>query len=606
MSKKKTTVNILAITLEKCSGCAVLIDDRIVFSSSEERYTRVKSDSSFPSNSIKDALVMCNLKGSDFDKVIICGNKISLIPSLLNEYSTFSVEDQIKSMEQYWYPNLVLGQNKSFLEVFKDKINTQQYPFNTELGRQFNIFSLQNPYTEEDGRRVSEFYKSIIASFLEIEPEKIVHMEHDWCHAAYAFYGSPIRDNNTLIVTADAWGDDLSGSLSLYSESKGQIERVKEYHHKDFQLARIYRYTTLVLRMLANEHEYKVMGLAPYYNGPMTEKVEKIFDEMLVNNGFEFIFNKEIPDIYNHLQNNLKNFRFDHIASGLQSFTEKILVNWFSDALKKYGSTSVVYAGGVSMNVKANLKISKIPQVKKFFVCGAGTDETLPIGACYHWAEINNIHPKPLSTLYLGSEASYSENDVLSLKDFRITKFVSEDQILEKVLENKTIAICRGRMEMGQRALGNRSIVADPRTRLNVEKINHSIKMRDFWMPFAPVILAEHHQVLLENPKNIDSPFMTIAFETKDGKNKIPAAVHQSDGTARAQLLKKEHNPSLWNLIFKFYEKTGIPGLLNTSLNLHGEPIVRTVQDAIRVFNKSDLEVLWLENHILEKNHEKN
>ena len=156
-------------------------------------------------------------------------------------------------------------------------------------------------------------------------------------------------------------------------------------------------------------------------------------------------------------------------------------------------------------------------------------------------------------------------------------------------------------MEMGQRALGNRSIIADPRTRFNVEKINNSIKKRDFWMPFAPVILSEYQDLLIENPKGIDSPFMTIAFETKDGKNKFPAAVHQADGTARAQLLKKEQNPILWNLIFKFYEKTGIPALLNTSFNLHGEPIVRTIQDALRVFGKSELEVLWLDEHIIEK-----
>ena len=599
-------MKVLALTLEKCSGCAILVDDRVVFSTSEERYTRIKSDSSFPTNSIRDALLTCNMKGSDFDKVIICGNKISLIPSLINEYSTFSVDDQIKAMEEYWYPNLMQGQNRSFLDIFRDKIKLDQYPFNTELGKKFDVFSLQNPYTEEDGRRVSEFYIKTISSFLEIDEEKITHMEHDWCHAAYAFYGSPIRDDNTLIVTADAWGDDLSGSLSLYSKSKGQIERVKEYHHKDFQLARIYRYTTLVLRMLANEHEYKVMGLAPYYNGPMIERVEKVLDKMLRNDGIGFIFNREIRDIYHHLQNNLKNFRFDHIAAGLQSFTEKILVNWFTSTLKEYGSKSVVYSGGVSMNVKANLKISKIPQIEKFFVCGAGTDETLPIGACYHWAEMNNISPKPLTTLYLGSESSYVESDIISLKDITITKFESEDQILEKILDDKIVSICRGRMEMGQRALGNRSIVADPRTRLNVEKINHSIKMRDFWMPFAPIVLSEYHEILLENSKKIDSPFMTIAFETKNGKSSIPAAVHQSDGTARAQLLKKEQNPTLWNLIFKFYERTGIPALLNTSLNLHGEPIVRTIHDAIRVFNKSDLEILWLNNHILEKKHEKN
>ena len=594
-------MKVLAITLEKCSGCAVLIDNKIIFSASEERYSRIKSDSSFPKNSINDALSFSGLKGADFDKIIICGNRISLLSPLMNEYSTFSVDDQIRAMEEYWYPNLVLGKNKSFLEVFKDKINLEQFPFNTEIGKNFDIFKLHNPYTEEDGRNVSDFFKQIIASFLEIEKEKIIHMEHDWCHAAYAFYGSPIRDNNTLIVTADAWGDDLSGTLSIYSKEKGCIERIKEYNHNDFQLARIYRYTTLVLNMLANEHEYKVMGLASYYNGPMIEKVEKVFDKMLQNDGLEFIFNKNVKDIYDYLKNNLKNFRFDHIAAGLQSFTEKILVNWFSSAVSKYNSTSVVFSGGISMNVKANMKISQIPKIEKFFVCGAGTDETLPIGACYHSAEMNGIKPEPLDTLYLGSNTTYDKKDISSLDKFAITKFNSEEQILEKILENKIVAICRGRMEMGQRALGNRSIIADPRTRSNVEKINNSIKKRDFWMPFAPIILEEYQDLLIENPKKIDSPFMTIAFETKDGKNKFPAAVHQADGTARAQLLRKEQNPVLWNLIFKFYEKTGIPALLNTSFNLHGEPIVRTIQDAIRVFDKSELEVLWFNEHIIEK-----
>ena len=594
-------MKILAITLEKCSGCAVLVDDKIIFSASEERYSRIKSDSSFPKNSINDALSFTGLKGTDFDKIIICGNKLSLLAPLMNEYSTFSVDDQIRAMEEYWYPNLVLGKNKSFLEVFKDKINLEQFPFNTEIGKNFDVFKLHNPYTEEDGKNVSSFFKQIIASLLGIEQEKIIHMEHDWCHAAYALYGSPIRDDNTLIVTADAWGDDLSGTLSVYSKEKGQIERVKEYNHNDFQLARIYRYTTLVLKMLANEHEYKVMGLASYYNGPMIEKVEKVFDKMLQSDGLEFIFNKEVLDIYDYLKNNLKNFRFDHIAAGLQSFTEKILVNWFSNTISRYNAKSVVFSGGVSMNVKANMKISQIPKIEKFFVCGAGTDETLPIGACYHWAEMNGIKPKLLDTLYLGSNAVYDEKDISSLAQYTIKKFNSEEQILEQILENKIVAVCRGRMEMGQRSLGNRSIIADPRTRSNVEKINNSIKKRDFWMPFAPVILEEYQDLLIKNPKKIDSPFMTIAFETKDGKNKFPAAVHQADGTARAQLLKKEQNPILWNLIFKFYEKTGIPALLNTSFNLHGEPIVRTIQDALRVFDKSELEVLWLDEHIIEK-----
>ena len=154
---------------------------------------------------------------------------------------------------------------------------------------------------------------------------------------------------------------------------------------------------------------------------------------------------------------------------------------------------------------------------------------------------------------------------------------------------------------MGQRSLGNRSILADPRDRYNIEKINRMIKSRDFWMPFAPIILEEYQDEIIINPKKFYSPFMTIAFETKEGKKKIPAAVHQYDGTARPQILKKEVNPELWDLIKKFYNKTGIPALLNTSFNLHGEPIVRTIEDAEHVFSNSGLEVLWLDRHIVEK-----
>jgi len=594
-------MKILSVTLEKCSGCALLIDNKIIFSTSEERYSRIKSDSSFPLQSILHALKFAKIQGSDLDQVIICGNMLSLIPSLTNEYSTLNVDEQLKLMKDYWYPILVEKKSISFLELMKNKINLDQYPFNTDLAKDFDYFTLENPYTDNDAKRVSSFFKNVLSDLLKIDQSKIIHMEHDWCHAAYGFYGSPIRDDNTLVVTADAWGDDLSGSISIFDKEKNQLMRIKEYSHKDFQLARIYRYTTLYLRMLANEHEYKVMGLAPYYTGSKREEVENIFDKMLSLNGIEFHFNNEISDIFNFLEKNLSTFRFDHIASGLQKFTEKILVNWFTNLIDKYQSKSVVFSGGVSMNVKANMLISNIPKIKNFFVCGAGTDETLPIGACYHYAELNGISPLPLETMYLGEEIDYSESEINTLENYKISKYTDVEQILSRVLDNKIIAICRGRMEMGQRALGNRSIIADPRNIENIQKINHSIKMRDFWMPFAPVILFEKQEELIENPKKIDSPFMTITYNTIEGRKKIPVAIHQSDQTTRAQILRKNQNSELWNLVNKFYEKTGIPALVNTSFNLHGKPIVNNLQDALHVFKNSGLDVLWLDNHIIEK-----
>ena len=594
-------MKILSITLEKCSGCALLIDNEIVFATSEERYSRIKSDSSFPKQSILHALKFAKIEGNDLDQVIICGNMLSLIPSLTNEYSTLDVDEQLKLMKDYWYPTLVEKKSISFLELIRDKINLDQYPFNTEFAKDFDYFALENPYTDDDAKHVSQFFKNVLSDLLKIDQSKIIHMEHDWCHAAYAFYASPIRDDNTLVVTADAWGDDLSGSISIFDKEKNQLKRIKEYSHKDFQLARIYRYTTLYLRMLSNEHEYKVMGLAPYYTGSKREEVEKIFDKMLTLDGIEFHFNKDIPDIFNFLENNLNTFRFDHIASGLQKFTEKILVNWFTNLVDEYDSKSVVFSGGISMNVKANMLISNIPKIENFFVCGAGTDETLPIGACYHHAELNGVSPLPLETMYLGEKVEYDENEINALKNYKISKYTNVEQILSHVLDNKIIAVCRGRMEMGQRALGNRSIIADPRNTENIQKINHSIKMRDFWMPFAPVVLFEKQEELLINTKKIDSPFMTITFNTIDGKKKIPVAIHQSDQTARAQILRKNQNPELWDLISKFYDKTGVPALVNTSFNLHGKPIVNNLQDALHVFENSGLDVLWLDNHIIEK-----
>ena len=594
-------MKILSITLEKCSGCALLIDNEIVFATSEERYSRIKSDSSFPKQSILHALKFAKIEGNDLDQVIICGNMLSLIPSLTNEYSTLDVDEQLKLMKDYWYPTLVEKKSISFLELIRDKINLDQYPFNTEFAKDFDYFALENPYTDDDAKHVSQFFKNVLSDLLKIDQSKIIHMEHDWCHAAYAFYASPIRDDNTLVVTADAWGDDLSGSISIFDKEKNQLKRIKEYSHKDFQLARIYRYTTLYLRMLSNEHEYKVMGLAPYYTGSKREEVEKIFDKMLTLDGIEFHFNKDIPDIFNFLENNLNTFRFDHIASGLQKFTEKILVNWFTNLVDEYDSKSVVFSGGISMNVKANMLISNIPKIENFFICGAGTDETLPIGACYHHAELNGVSPLPLETMYLGEKVEYDENEINALKNYKISKYINVEQILSHVLDNKIIAVCRGRMEMGQRSLGNRSIIADPRNIENIQKINHSIKMRDFWMPFAPVVLFEKQEELLINTKKIDSPFMTITFNTIDGKKKIPVAIHQSDQTARAQILRKNQNPELWDLISKFYDKTGVPALVNTSFNLHGKPIVNNLQDALHVFENSGLDVLWLDNHIIEK-----
>ena len=595
-------MNVLSIHWGKCSGCSIIIDNEIKFATSEERFSRIKSDESYPKRAIEEALKFCKINPDELDKVLIAANRVPFIPPLLRVYSKFSLKDHLKLMEEYWYPKLIKNEPVKMIDLFRDRIDTNRFPFDQPFVKDLDFEKIEQiQYNKDNDKNISNFFKKTISKHLEIEQEKIVHVEHDTCHGSYGFYGSPIRENNTLIITGDAWGDDTSGTIAIYDSKNNEIKRVKEYDHKDFQLARIYRYTTLLLRMIPNEHEYKVMGLAPYYNGKMIQEVEKVYDKMLKINGLDFEFNSEIKDIYQYLKENLNEFRFDHIAAGIQSFSEKILVEWFTNSLKEYNSDSIVFSGGISLNIKANLMISKIENLKKFFVCGGGGDETLPIGACYHYAEQQKIEPKPLESLYLGTNAEYTDNEIKIFDDYKVNKFENIEQVIDLVLENKILATCRGRAEMGPRSLGNRSILADPRETSNIQKINTAIKNRDFWMPFSPIVLSEYQSELIYNPKKLESPHMTIAFETVDGERKIPAAIHQADKTARPQLLKKEVNPQLWELIKGFYDKTGVPSLLNTSFNLHGEPIVNNIHDALHVFENSKLDVLWLDRHIIQK-----
>lgn len=605
-------MNILGIVWGKTSGCSIFSDNEIKFAASEERYTRRKSEQAYPVNSINSALKYCKIKPNDIDYVVIASNKIPLIPIMIQYFTNFSIKDHFYLNEYYWHQVLTKKHQLKMTDLFEHKINFNQYPFNAAFFKELDLKKIEHGTLDDKDStlQVSRFIKKTVSNHLGIDVSKINHVEHDSCHAAYALYGSPIREDGTLIFTADAFGDDLSATISTYDKKNNIIKRVKSYFHRDFVLARIYRLTTLLLRMYPNEHEYKVMGLAPYYNGPEVKEVEEIFANIQKLDGLEFKFNDQISDIFAYIQNELKHFRFDHIAAGLQSFTEKLLIRWFSNSLREYGGSSVVFSGGVSMNVKANMKIGQIQGIKNFFVCGAGTDETLSIGACYHFASEKKLMIKSLSSLYLGDASVYDDEliyKVTSTKDsnlfsnYKISNYNNVEQILEKILEKKIIATCRGRMEMGQRALGNRSILADPRDSHIVGKINRMIKSRDFWMPFAPVILYEYQDEIIVNPKKFDSPYMTLAFQTKDGATKIPAAIHQYDNTARPQILKKEVNLELWTLIKKFYDKTGVPALLNTSFNLHGEPIVCTINDAMRVFNNSGLDVLWLDRHIIEK-----
>ncbi|WP_219813549.1 carbamoyltransferase C-terminal domain-containing protein [Campylobacter hyointestinalis] len=262
------------------------------------------------------------------------------------------------------------------------------------------------------------------------------------------------------------------------------------------------------------------------------------------------------------------------------------------------------------MNIKAMGKIAELKEVEHIFIGGSASDESMAISAGICLAQdkdsgSNHAMLYPIKNLYLGQAYSMQEenNAILDLNSkYKIIKDVNASRIAKLLYEGKVLARCAKRMEFGQRALGNRSILADPISLRVKEKINAMIKNRDFWMPFAPIIMDKYVDKYLINPKKIYSPYMTIGFDTTSiGYEAMIAACHPADKSARPQMLTKELNPEMYEIMEEFEKLTSRGALLNTSFNLHGYPIVNTPKDAIFVLENSGLDGLILNNYIILK-----
>lgn len=433
-------------------------------------------------------------------------------------------------------------------------------------------------------------------------------IEHHRCHAYYGYYACPFRFQGRpiLSMTIDGWGDGCNATINIFDQ-KGRYRRV--FQSVDANIGRIYRYSTLLLGMKPNEHEYKVMGLAPYCKDSISAKAYDVFKSTLYVDGVEFKWNIKPTDSYFWFKEKLEGCRFDGIAAGLQRWTEELLCQWVKNTVNEFGIKDVVLSGGVAMNVKANGLIAELDEVERFFVPGTAADDSLAMGAVYAMAEdISDERKKEkkfrnIPHLFLGPENSY-ESERKEIKElheekFEIVEEFSPKDIAQHLVDGLIVARCAGPMEFGQRSLCNRSILADPVNLEVIPKINAAIKNRDFWMPFAPVVLDKWADEYLIRKKKIDSPYMTIAFAaTNKGWSDMPAACHQADHSARPQILTEKSNRDAYAILIEFYNFTGRGALLNTSFNLHGFPIVNTAKEAVDVFIKSELDVLVL-NHFL-------
>lgn len=436
---------------------------------------------------------------------------------------------------------------------------------------------------------------------------RIHTVEHHRCHAATAHFGRGV-DEDALVITIDGAGDSLCATVSL-PRSGGRLERIASVHERH-SIGNLWEVITALMGMVPMEHEYKLMGLAPYASGDRVEKARQLFSSAFELTGDTWRLAPGIPNptyAYEFWRKRLEFTRFDHICAGLQAFTEAFITAWIQGWLRKTGRRKLRLSGGVFMNVKLNKTIGELPEVEDLYVFPSCGDETNALGAA--WAFLSDQgqagRVEPLHSLYLGPEPSAEAYRQAAGQARELGWEVSEPgdleaEVADLLSRGEVVARTQGREEFGARALGNRSILADP-TRPDVVRIvNNAIKCRDFWMPFAPSVMSECADRYIRNPKGFTAPYMILAFDSLNTPE-VKAACHPEDGTIRPQVVTKAQNPTYHRILEQFQARTGRGALLNTSFNIHGEPIVSSPADAIDVMRRSGLIHLALGPYLISK-----
>lgn len=554
----------------------IVKDGKIIATVSEERLNRIKEWGGFPEKAIKECMKIADVKPGEIDGVGFTGIMNPTIPQ--NYYQPHFYKKIFGIISQI-VPKKVVRSNRWIkptqvvLSIFRKK---------KEIGERLLELGIKAP---------AVFY------------------EHHYLHAATAHLTAWFNKTKNIVITSDGSGDAVSATVNIACGA--DFTRIIAISHYN-SVSELYTQITQFLGMKPMSHEYKVMGLAPYAKKDYAAKTLKVLQKYFeLEEDSLCFYNCSGRWKWQYLQKfekDLKGHRFDNIACAVQLLFEDIITRWVQNCIKKTEINNVVLSGGSFMNVKANNLILNLPDINNLFIFPSCGDESLAIGAALvRYLDCGGTEDNivPLGPIYFGPEYSIKEIDEL-LKNYSGLKVEMIDNINEHIgqelAKGKVVARFAGRMEFGARALGNRSILADPRKRDIVKKINEAIKNRDFWMPFAPSILEERADDYIINPKNFFAPYMIMAFPTKTkAHSDLDAALHPYDLTCRPQIVRRDWNPGYHQVLKTFEQLTGVGGVLNTSFNLHGEPIVCSPKDALETFVNSALDGLALENFYITK-----
>jgi carbamoyltransferase len=566
---------------------AVIEDGRVVFCQSEERLNRIKNAMGIPRRTLDHVYRM--IGGPE--RVASCALFLGFAESYLMR-DTYAASGEVRLANPLRFDRV-----DGWLHNLPAAIATQL------AQRAAHEQALADPVNRTAGR-------AHFATQLGLPPDKLVEVPHHETHACSVIPFLPAdHAGPVLIFTLDGEGDGLAASVSRFE--RGRFTTLSTAPRL-CSLGRIYGYVTNILGFQMLEHEYKIMGLAPYAKAEYAAAVAAELRKLLwVDEAGEWCAGYRInADLGAALHALCTYQRFDTVAGALQAYTEEMVTRWIAHWVGTTGIGTIACAGGVFMNVKANQRVAALRGVTRLIVTPSCADESCALGAAVYASRaaepatpIARLDHVYLGTCIDGADVARLLRDQNLQNEFAITEPPDIDRAVAELLAHgQVVGRCAGAMEFGARALGNRSILAHPGELATVEHINRAIKSRDFWMPFAPSILAEAIEDLIEDPKGAVSPFMMVSADTTArGRAVLAAAIHRADGTVRPQRVERAANPRYHALIAHFRALTGIGAVLNTSFNLHGDPIVCSPEDAIDTVRRSGLRWLALDHFLLEK-----
>jgi len=581
------------------SAATILVNGKIIAAAQEERFTRKKHDASYPFNAIEFVLDYANIKLNDVDQIIFFEKPFLKFERLLETYIAFAP----KGFRSFCMAMPIW---------LKDKLFQKKMLFN-ELKRHDKNF---------------------------IEENKIYFSDHHLSHAASAFFPSPFEE--AIVLTADGVGEWATTTVAI---GKGNELDIKKEIHFPHSLGLLYSAFTYYTGFKVNSGEYKLMGLAPYGTPIYEEKIKKNLIDIKEDGTFHLdqtyfnyatgltMVNKKFNTLFGQKPRNSKiekltQFHMD-IAASIQKVTEDIMIKLAKSLKEEFNISNLCLAGGVALNCVANGKILKEKIFDNIWVQPAAGDAGGSLGAALALWHIEQKNPREVNLnddmqgSYLGPEFTQTQIEEQLKKIGAKYEILSEIDLLDKTSIDlslgEAIGWFQGRMEFGPRALGNRSILGDPRSPKMQKNLNLKVKYRESFRPFAPSILRNDLRDWFDI--TVSSPYMLMVANINEEKiikmnddqkklfgidklnikrSEIPAVTHV-DYSARIQTVHKETNEKYFNLLQKFKEKTNCPVLINTSFNVRGEPIVNTPLEAFNCFMGSELDKLIIGNCYMDK-----